>query len=146
MDIKYFRIGNYIQDFETDEKEFQIEEIRKYVGFENWAYYRNGSIKSKDLEPIPITKKKLLEFGFESWGKESLNDFEEFERFVLHNVVDGTSNFEVHRIKRNYDNISYIEFVCSIDKDERINYYKSVEFIHEIQNLFFINCGYELQK
>jgi len=59
-----YRVGNWIVDYETEEKYFQIEEIRKYVGYEVWAYYRNGSVKTKEPEPIPLSEEILLKFGY----------------------------------------------------------------------------------
>jgi len=65
IQAKEYKIGNWIVDWETEEKYFQIEEIRKYIGYEVWVYYRNGSIKCKEPEPIELSEEILLKCGFE---------------------------------------------------------------------------------
>ncbi len=57
------RIGNWIQDLECEPYHFQVEELRKYVGYSIWAYYRNGSVKSKEVEGIPFNKDWFFKFG-----------------------------------------------------------------------------------
>jgi hypothetical protein len=54
------RIGNYILDSEVKPFYFQVEEIRKHVGYELWAIYRQGSIKAKEVEGIPLTEEWLM--------------------------------------------------------------------------------------
>ena len=63
IQAKEYKTGNWIVDWETEEKYFQIEEIRKYIGYEVWAYYRNGSIKCKEPEPIELSEEILLKCG-----------------------------------------------------------------------------------
>ena len=53
------RIGNYIFDAEVEPYYFKIEEIKKHIGYELWAVYRQGSIKAKEVEGIPLNDKIL---------------------------------------------------------------------------------------
>ena len=62
--IEELRIGNWVFDQDCEPYYFQIEQIRKDIGDSLWVYYRNGSIKCKVPEPIPLTEEILLKCGF----------------------------------------------------------------------------------
>jgi hypothetical protein len=98
------------------------------------------------INPIPITEEWLVKLGFENWGEDKLfqNEYEKYIRFVLHNVIDGTSNFEVHYITSNYGSKEYKEFVISFDEDERVPHNVELKHIHQLQNLYFVLTGNEL--
>jgi hypothetical protein len=98
------------------------------------------------LYPIPLTEEWLLKFGFENWGLGSLfnNKYESYNRYVLFNVLDGTSNFEIHYIKSTYGNTEDYEFVISCDEDERLNWGSDIKHVHQLQNLYFALTGEEL--
>ena len=66
------RIGNWIADYECEPYHFKVEEIRKHVGFENWIYYRNGSCKAKEVEPIQLTEDILMKFP--RWFRDLIDD------------------------------------------------------------------------
>ena len=53
---------------------------------------------SEMFEPITLTEEWLVKFEFENWG----NDEYGYTRYVLHNVIDGTSDFEIHINKNNH--------------------------------------------
>jgi len=109
----------------------------------------NAWVYLKNCAPIPLTEQWLLDFGFEKYDNVVVNQFEYFERFVLKNVIEGTSNFEVHIIHSNYDPKSqsedFVEIIFSIDIDERQRT-KETGFVHNLQNSFFIVTGEELTK
>ena len=103
-------------------------------------------IAIKEGKPIPLTEEWLLKFGFENWGYGSLysNEHEKYTRYVLHNILDGTSNFEIHFIESNYGNILNNEYVISCDEDDRINWGVELKNVHQLQNLYFALTNEEL--
>ena len=80
-----------------------------------------------------------MKFGFENWGAGKIyaNQYETYIRYVLHNVLDGTSNFELHYVKSNYGNNLHFEYIISCDEDERLNWGCELKNIHQLQNLYF---------
>ena len=104
------------------------------------------SDKPENLEGVPLTEEVLLKFGFENWGYGSLysNEHEKYTRYVLHNILDGTSNFEIHFIESNYGNILHNEYVISCDEDDRINWGAELKHAHQLQNVFFDFINEEL--
>ncbi len=96
-----------------------------------------------DFEPFPLSEECLLEFGYEDWGVVISNEHESYKRFVLHNFVDGTSNHEVHIITSTYGNTHHVEYVTSIDEDER-QYNGRMEFVHDLQNAVYKETNIEL--
>lgn len=93
--------------------------------------------------PIPLTEEKLKELSFENWGEKFCNEYEKYDRWVLHNVVGGTSNFEVHIIHSNYGGVYHKEICFSIDNDER-QFIHNTEFVHNLQNAYYLCVGHEL--
>ena len=115
IQAKEYKIGNWIVDWETEEKYFQIEEIRKHVGYDVWAYYRNGSIKCKEPEPIELSEEILLKCDINKW----INQFE--VRKNLNNTIS------IYAWK---SGVSI--FICHLD------------FLHEFQNWYYFNIKEEL--
>ena len=99
------------------------------------------------LQPIPLTEEWLLKLGFENWGKGKYfsNEYESYDRFVLHNVLDGTSNFEIHYIKSTYGDTEHYQYVISCDEDDRLNWGEEPKYIHQLQNLYFALTNNELE-
>ena len=125
-----FRIGNYIQDYECEPYIFQVEEISKNIGYELWIKYRKGSIKTKVPEPIPLTEKWLLDFGFNKDYKKGYigKDFSN-QDFVL------TEPFIMGEWQKGYS----FEFTA-----EGWSKYKEFNYVHELQNFYFVMTGFEL--
>jgi len=123
IQAKEYKIGNWIVDWETEEKYFQIEEIRKYVGYEVWAYYRNSSIKSKKPEPIELSEEILLKCGF-----QAKNDYENF----IFNEIEISSSVRV------------------VSTNERKSFWLvgkyeiRIQYLHQLQNLYFALTNEEL--
>jgi len=84
------------------------------------------------FKPIPLTEEWLLKFGFECW--DECNE-DGYAVWVLHNVIDGTSNFEVSlKDGKAYPSI-----------DENCIYWGKEFHVHQLQNLIFALTGTELQ-
>lgn len=96
--------------------------------------------------PIPLTEDWLLKLGFENWGlgTQWSNRLENYVRYVLHNVLDGTSNFEVHYIHSTYGGEDHYQYIISCDEDDRINWGEDIEHVHQLQNLYYALTQNEL--
>lgn len=112
---------------------------------------RNKYIKSDYhlIKPIPLTKNlvsnlKFMDEDIEVWESKKVNEYEYYDRFVFYNVIDGTSNLEIHLLHTNYGNEKHQEFLLSIDNDEVIPNQKELIYLHELQNLVYSITGYEL--
>lgn len=142
MKANELRIGNklinegYIIDVASIHKEH----------IEFWGNGVYGECFINEAEPIPLNEEWLVKFGFENWGlgTQYINEYESYIRYVLHNVLDGTSNFEVHYIKSTYGNTEDYQYVISCDEDDRVNWGKDIECVHQLQNLYFALVGEEL--
>ena len=147
MDVREFRIGNKynlflgISDDGTQYRQVEISGINTNVLRAPRIKINNDNYwhPVENFEPIPLTEEWLLKFGFENWGYGSLysNEHEKYTRYVLHNILDGTSNFEIHFIESNYGNILNNEYVISCDEDDRINWGVELKNVHQLQNLYF---------
>ena len=86
-----------------------------------------------------------MKLGFEMWGVIEVNEFESYKRYVLHNVVDGTSNYEVHIITSTYGNGNDkdIQICYSIDNDERQRI-EETDYIHNLQNAYYLATSNKL--
>jgi hypothetical protein len=93
--------------------------------------------------PILLTEEWLIKFQFENWGRVEVNEYEYYYRWVLNNVIDGSSNYEVHIIHSNYGNQKHVEILYSIDNDERQTVFNT-EYVHTLQNAFYLASGFEL--
>jgi hypothetical protein len=103
----------------------------------------NGDNICNLIEPIPLTEEWLINFDFEDWGWVQVNEHEKYKRWVIHNILDGTSNFEVHEIHSTYGGKEESYFSFSVDNDERINV-KDTETVHGLQNCFYLMSGFDL--
>lgn len=110
----------------------------------NWGSLRELSNGNKTYYPIPLTEEWLRKAGFENWGTKVCNEYEKYERWVLHNIIDGTSNFEVHIITSIYGGRNDEQICFSIDNDER-QYIHETDFVHNLQNAFKQATGFELE-
>jgi len=118
----------------------------KIIRWESRDWYAVGecTMSLSDINGVKLTDKELLKFGFEFWGVKSCNEYESYDRWVLHNVIGGTSNFEVHIIHSNYGGIKETEICFSIDSDER-QFIHNTDFVHDLQNAYYLSTGHELQ-
>lgn len=137
IEANELRIGNWILDSETDEQYFQVEEIRKYVGNENWVYYRKGSIKAKEVESVPLTEEILLNCGFEKKGLEvqyqilicDETETENIKLLILESCDEAGYFADIH------EKIYMGSYTMNISK---------VKYLHQLQNLYWCLCGKEL--
>lgn len=126
---KDVRVGNFIQDFECEPFVFQVEQISKYVGYENWIVYRNGSCKAKEVEPVNLTEYWLEIFGFRqnitktAWWNQQNDSFivGEENGCYYFSVWGGTSN------------------------EPTVEHILPLQYVHELQNAFLLSTKEELK-
>lgn len=94
-------------------------------------------------EPIELTEDLLIKLGFLYSGEFIENEYEYYKRFFLYNVLDGTSNFEVHFITSKYGGVESKQTVFSIDDNERLSLHES-DYLHTLQQVFKLQAGFEL--
>jgi hypothetical protein len=124
------RVGNFIQDFECEPFVFEVEQITKYVGYENWIVYRKGSCKSKEVEPVNLTEYWLERFGFgqnltkNAWWNQQDDTFivGEENGCYYFSIFGGTSN------------------------EPTIEHIFPLQYVHQLQNAFILKTGEELKK
>ena len=138
MEANELRIGNYFRYGDCFVHPFKGKiDVISYRDFE----------ESEDLNPIPLTEEWLLKFGFENWGLGTQwnNRYESYVRYVRHNDLGGTSNFEIHYIKSTYGNTEYYQYIISCDEDDRLNWGEEIINVHQLQNLYFALTNKELK-
>jgi hypothetical protein len=123
MKANELRIGNLIFDAECEPNVFKVEEIKKHIGFENWIFYRNGSIKAKEVEGIPLNEEWLKKFGF-----EPSNEKDKYY-FLGNNIAVSCADNKIKFIMGN--------FICSLVLSE-------IQYVHQLQNLFYCLTNQEL--
>ena len=101
-----------------------------------------------DIKPIPLTEELFLkcyidDVKLERWGNKVVNEHEYYTRYVLHNVVDGSSNIEIRLIHSNYGDKMHLEYKIYIDDEPQG--YKELEYLHQLQNGIFWITGKELE-
>lgn len=153
LNSKDFRIGNLVKplvgclDHIAEITYLSKSRLGIDLIDENYEEYLSISheLKFENIKPIPLTEEWLLNFGFENWGIVQVNEFESYVRFVLFNVINGTSNYEVHFLTSNYGGEEYKEIIYSIDDGEPQRV-KETSFVHNLQNHYFLTVGYEINE
>jgi hypothetical protein len=90
---------------------------------------------SDKYEPIPLTEEWLLRFGFESITDK--NTIKSLDLYMCGGLV--------HLYSNNEDNYSRVTAWFQEDGEVSQNYFREVEFVHTLQNLYFALTGEELQ-
>jgi len=117
MEAKNFRIGNFITNHEVNEGFFKVEEVKKNEQGNYAVYYRRGSCMSIEPDIIEINEKWLCNLGF---------------------------------VKKSND--VYYLYACSFEFEWIVGegiyidgFSVDIEYVHELQNLFFAVTGEELE-
>lgn len=94
-------------------------------------------------EPIPLSESWLKKFGFEegnhNWWKITYEAFgdtkDEFDRMCLQHTVEISVNSSSH--------YASIQNINDDEQGATVNY--KIEYVHQLQNLFYALTGKELQ-
>jgi hypothetical protein len=124
MDIKELRIGNYIRHTEDKTEgviaKFYINDV--YIN--DWSC---GTTPLSECEPIPLTEEWLLKFGFEK------NNFSK-----VFGISNGRYDLIFTQLTDNYS-VLYLKF-----DDCQLTQMKSIQYVHQLQNLYFALTQEEL--
>lgn len=140
MEVKELRIGNWVEfDGETmvidgimREGDFSLNPLNEFN-----VYLRsiNGETiiwaKAKKANPIHLTEERLLKFGFEKWPKR--NTFE---------WKDG--DYRSIQIELNKTSCEIYLCGCYSATSQESFHVDAINFVHQLQNLFFALTGKEL--
>jgi hypothetical protein len=94
------------------------------IGQNSFAYEKGENLFA-DICPIDLTEDWLLKFGFEGPKKEAGTYYQK----------------DNHRV---YLFDSFFEFEFTANKDSRFNLFRSYQYVHQLQNLYFALTGTEL--
>ncbi len=124
MEARELRIGNYVLVKERDDFSFQVNE-------DSISNFAKGTL---EIRAIPLTEEWLVRFGFE---KSDINIDEDQEESCFY-----TKEFNQHGMKREFivnDIYNSAHFTLA-DIDLTVE----IEYIHQLQNLYFALTGQEL--
>lgn len=124
INIKQLRLGNYVMYEQTTHVVTSMSrtliETHWDGGTENYIHL------PEELDPIPLTEEILLKCGFQKV-----------------NHVSGYTFWTYNRKKRG------VNFICDIyERWTKINGMiipSHIEYLHQLQNLYFAICGVELE-
>ena len=126
MKAKDFRIGNlvyyHIEDPMDERKEWDEISPIDYDDLRCFETYKDNS----EYRPIPLTEEWLLKFGFEE-------DNYTYIKGVHQKIFSGIMKFEFNESLKNW------EFSIG-----RYNDLTRVEYVHQLQNLYYALTGEEL--
>jgi hypothetical protein len=122
MEARELRIGNFISDMHaSDGGYWKVWELKKET-----CHYGLFTYKYENLKPIPLTIEWLEKFGFKLRNKEHYGT--SYYMFLKEWSIR-------HKIKRGKDLFSLNMYS---------NYVKYIEYVHQLQNLYFALTGKEL--
>ena len=117
--IQEYRVGNWVFDPECAPYYFQVEEIRNENPMGLCVVYRNGSIKTIDPEPIPLTTEVLEMCGFED------------KEYTME--LNGLTFSWGSRV-----------VATGLRSSWSCDQYPHIKYLHQLQNLYFALTGEEL--
>lgn len=138
INIKELRIGNKLHLLG---EEIEVDGIFNLPGRKDMYWIRplNGlECKMFHFKPIPLTEEKLEEFGFVIRDKTwSLNYGGESMRYALLEKYKDNHTFILYFHKR------HGKILYNTEEGFRVGDH-AIEFVHQLQNLFFYLTGEEL--
>ena len=117
MNANELMIGNYLMEL-TSNDIFQVSE----------SYYQALNVNLECSRPIPLTEKWLLDFGFQTKGT--------YDNYKL----DGLELDSSVRIISTNERSSF-----HVILSEESIFNKRIDFVNELQNLYFVLTGNHLQ-
>lgn len=123
IDVKELKVGNYLKDKEG--RKIVINRIE-------YESKNNSFINGKPIDcfiPIKLTKEILLEYGFEEYKEKDEVFFRNGDCFQLHQ----------------FNQFGDFSYICGDNLNG--NFISTrIDFLHQLQNLYFILTGSELIK
>ena len=128
VSVTDLRIGNYISRLDLGSGTPRTEQILELLAK---RAVTTGPCRVivlyEDIKPIPLTEKRLLQFGFVKYGK--LHDSYKLNPFIVELGILG----------------NHYTFRKIMNKDESM-LLKEMKYVHELQNIYKELKGYELQR
>lgn len=122
MKANEFRIGNYVS---FEDRIFKIDSIANVFPTLDTAEFGIGVVDWNNIKPVPLTEEWLLNFGFNKKVDEYV-----FQDYAIEDIHNG-----VTWILKEFD----YDSVCFVAIGKGINY------VHQLQNLYFALVGEELE-
>lgn len=124
-----FRIGNLINYINSEGVKQDVIHCLNYTTLTVGDAFNRETIKYRSILPIPLTDEWLIKFGFEK----------RIGRFIGNRFTIGL-------------NTRTLDFILSIEQtDEKkqhffyLNSFHKIEYVHTLQNLYFILTSEELK-
>ena len=128
IEANELRIGNYVYDANNE-----LTKVNSIVdGAINYEL-DYGDCYFGNINPIPINREWLLKFGFSINKKTCVHIFE-FE-------IDDKVNFAVFL----YDDEKEALFIKNSARSSKIIFKKRIDYVHQLQNLYFALTQKELE-
>jgi hypothetical protein len=124
MKVSELRIGNLVSM-----GEYLIQQLSPYNIYQLSLMEAGTNVADyyKQIKPIPLTEKRLINFGFEL--KQDEGDVKYYEQNAIGIKMDDCLDFYLY--VKSYNSNSYF-------------FIKQLEVVHELQNLYFALTGEEL--
>lgn len=142
MKVEELRIGNWIIAISDNRSERQICMIgvSGHVGLMREGTTTGDGTYIENIQPIVLTEEWLLKFGFvlnTNWNMPGLSFYEAFHNLGLYYLIKSKS--PLGRI------IYRLGYPDKESKTYRSPMSKGIEYVHELQNLYFSLTGEELK-
>lgn len=136
MEAKDLRIGNYVHGVVREEH----MAITGIVFDEDYERYSLDTEYYNDLltafTPIPLTEQWLEDFGFRTEKRDGYKFFR---------VLEGESQW--YNLSKCLPNLkSNKDWDFYVMNDEDVWVFRKIQYVHQLQNLFYALSGQELQK
>lgn len=141
IDPKELRIGNFCWDVNTKEL-LRVYGLSDQIPVGLYAIDRAERILANDCQQgyIPLTREWLERMGFEFSGFLKVNDYESETQFTLR---QNEENYTCSVVTSDYGGFIECHWRFRVDGD--ILYMRTrLEFVHQLQNLFYLLTGEEL--
>jgi hypothetical protein len=124
MKANEIRLGNLVT---YDGRVFEIDTIAKEFPTLNTIEFGIGVVDWMNINSIPLTEEWLIKFGF--------GDARITNRLYTRKKTDGFYGFYINK-----ETMSY----CTFDYEGTIDDIIKIEYVHQLQNLYFAVTGEEL--
>ncbi len=117
MESKELRIGNYYIDIDE-----RLSELSGYELYQMNSKQNQNTLCAKEYVPIPLTEEWLLKLGLVYDKDEEATFLVPYSFYIVYEVDDDYCI---------YENVND-------------TFITSIEYVHQLQNLYFALCGEEL--
>ena len=142
LQAKDFRIGNFV---EYDNRVFEIDSISNDFPTLNSIEFGVGVVDWNNLQPITLTENWLLDFGFELYDYEPNEESDECPDFIYMSYkINPPNKLYYYTITNTPGDGGYFDFCIKVPFAEYVML-NSIQYVHQLQNLYFALSGEELQ-